>query len=420
MQRVCTLCLLQQQEGFYTLASFLGVEDRSILLQTLQTLVTILHAKNVSHLRDLMGTIMKRWMTLYSQARDEKADTELQSALLELAYVSCRANEVNKTQWMKAAAAATEHNGLELLMDTLKTTQNADTTTLLVNAAKLVTVLCRFDDFRVRDPNAVGPIVSSAHDHVLEFARAGAVPILFALAQRTSSENEEELFVAALSALRVLAIQDDIVQSMVAVGVLKYIPQVLEKQQRQAVAAATLGLVRNLCANDEVKTTLCMGNSLDQASIVPGVLAAMQAFPKHALLQEHACGTLAAMALRKPRNSEYIVEQSGHVCIISAMRQHPQVVLVQRQGALALRNLASRSGNTREALLDSGAEAVLHEAGKHQASVDEAYAALRDLGVPIKLLKIKNGNAVERTAMFGESKPVFRPVFEESNALDEN
>lgn len=290
-------------------------------------------------------------------------------------------------------------NGVEPLLETLKISRDES---VLVNATRLLSVLCKFDDFR--EAKGMEPIVSSAHDHVLEFAQRGAVPILYKLA---TSDVSPILLESTLSALRVLAIQDTIVQSMVAVGVLDLVETTLYSEN---CAGATLGLIRNLCANDEVKTTLC------NASILRGMLAAMEG--GNAIVQEHACGTMAAMALRKPRNAVLIVEQhGGHLHILAAMRQHG--ILVKRQGALALRNLASRSPALKEVLLDAGAEEVLREAGKHQGCVDEAYAALRDLGCSVQVLQVKeNGNTVERTRMFGDSKPNFRPVFEASKTLD--
>ena len=103
---------------------------------------------------------------------------------------------------------------------------------------------------------------------------------------------------------------------------------------------------------------------------------------------------------------------------------------------------ATSSGNTtmedaRSAIRDRfgelGVEDVLRNiAGRHQGSVDEAYAALRDLGYSVTLTKFSaedlqegNGsNAVGRTMMFGEKhNSNFRPVYEQSaglsNAVDE-
>jgi hypothetical protein len=155
-------------------------------------------------------------------------------------------------------------------------------------------------------------------------------------------------------------------------------------------------------------------------------------------IQEHCCGALAAMALRKPANALRIIEQGGPKQILTAMRQHPQHILVQRQGALAIRNIVSRllrkessdvtsdeslssvgtnDINVREVFLDLGAEKVLREiTASHQGSVDEAYAALRDLGFSVSMLTYdaENNVMVNRTVMFGEIKPQFRQTYEHS------
>ena len=419
------LLLLHQQEAMDTLLAMFNTsqDNHVILLATIQTLVTILYPNKLqiqSQLRDSMAACMAQWMT-YFQSANQHHNVTLQSALLQLAYVSCRSNENNKKQWMKCAIhtalSKKEDHCVRLLLQVLQQPHDdeKDVPLSMIRACQLITTLCRFDDWRA-PKHTKAPIVSSAHDHVLEFHRHGAVAILFQVAQECihNKDDTTNVLAAALSALRVLAIQDDIVQNMVAVGVLGLVRHTLTLEYSE-VLAATLGLIRNLSANDEVKTTLC------NTAVMSGMLHAMQTFPQHAILQEHACGTMASMALRKPRNSQVIVkEHNGHQQVLQAMQMHPTNTCVQRQGALALRNLASRSkpnDGICEALLDAGAEQVLQKAGRqHQACVDEAYAALRDLGCNVKVMKLDaTGKTVERTAMFGENKPNFRPVLEESS-----
>jgi len=165
------------------------------------------------------------------------------------------------------------------------------------------------------------------------------------------------------------------------------------------------------------------------------------------------------MALRRPGNARAILDADGPRWVIVAMRRHESNVNVQRQGALAVRNVVSRllrdlpedeSGvagtaagaasvenersSVRDDFLELGAEAVLRNiAGRHQGSVDEAYAALRDLGCTVSLVKFNaddlqksqsSGSGVRgvgRTMMFGEKhNSNFRPVYEESSGLSDN
>ena len=219
---------------------------------------------------------------------------------------------------------------------------------------------------------------------------------------------------------------------------------------RQRLAAASLGLLRNLCGNDEIKTNLCLGSTDQQSasatpSILRHLLRAMRTFSSTAQIQEHACGALAAMALRRPANARAILDADGPRWVLTAMRKHPENASLQRQGALAVRNVVSRllrelpegEGTTaegderaslRDAFLELGAEDVLRNvAGRHQGSVDEAYAALRDLGCAVSLVKfnaeeLQGGQSasVGRTMMFGEKhNSAFRPVYEESAGLSD-
>ena len=177
---------------------------------------------------------------------------------------------------------------------------------------------------------------------------------------------------------------------------------------------AVAGLFRNVCANDEIKSKLCVGDK----SIVRHLICAMEAYPDATKLQEHACATFGAMALRIPKNAEFLIKQNDVVTwIVRAMRKHPNRTTVQRQGALALRNLVSRSTDLRANVLQAGAAEVLKEiAAKHVSCQDEVYAALRDLGLPASMLRVEqdaSGQVVmKQTEMFGDRNSNFRPVFD--------
>jgi len=396
----------------------------------------------------------------------------------------------------KSNGTSTKRGGVAVIISCLSMTEEdnePDNTRVLTEACLLLASLCRYDDFR--DPStsgggggamaATGVSTSSAHDHAMEFHRAGASSLLVKIArdvllkmeESCSTEEEEEddskdtdnerLAAAVLTALRVLAINDDIIQNMVALGVLPIVTKALElgvlasntTQEAKDVApkrlvAASLGLLRNLCGNDEIKTNLCLG-STDQnsksatPSILPHLLQAMKAFVSTAVIQEHACGTLAAMALRRPANARAILDAEGPRLVLLAMKKHDMNVNVQRQGALAIRNIVSRllrdlpdedvsteskteaaigdeRSSIRDSFLELGAEDVLRNiTGRHQGSVDEAYAALRDLGCKVSLVKFNSDDMQQPTnssapLMFGgKHNSNFRPVYEESKGLEE-
>jgi hypothetical protein len=438
-------------------------------------------------------------------------------------------------------------NSEEIIMNNLQTTDAA---------CQLLSTLCRFDDFRTPSSSTTNNnnsatvtdssagTTSSAHDHAMEFHRVNVELLLMKIARGVLNdlstavgcgddssgsggggsdsdekvagvlERKEMLAASVLTALRVLAVNDEIIQTMVALGVLPIVTNALQLGvavvagttddkssstpsikneeatttttainsttrsstllRKHRLTAASLGLLRNLCGNDEIKTNLCLGstntNSDDHhhqspalsisstPSALPHLLHAMERYPNISPIQEHACGTLAAMALRRPVNARAIIDAGGPRLIITAMKRHDEVVSVQRQGALAIRNIVSRilkdldgsgsgvmtaatagGGNAtsledarseiRDRFHELGVEDVLRNiTGRHQGSVDEAYAALRDLGYSVSLTKfnaedLQDGTnqvgAVSRTMMFGEKhNSNFRPVYDESAGLN--
>jgi len=285
--------------------------------------------------------------------------------------------------------------------------------------------------------------------------------------QTTQLQQEQSaLLLSILQALRSLAIQDEMVVRMVSTGLLDLLQtifqqycsmaDVLEKVEmptaastaedkennngdttssnkveelRMSILTALIGLYRNLSANDELKTTLCRS---PQQSILGPLIASLQSFTTDTSiksngsnkafssstltkLQEHVCATLGSMALRQPQNAQLIVQEyQGHLVILKAMQMSQHSPLVQRQGALALRNLASRAitEDVTQSILDAGAEPILRQAATLGA-VDEAYAALRDLGCHAVLLQSNpETGELERQPMFGEKPLKFNPVYD--------
>ena len=467
-------------------------------------------------------------------------NNNLPLSLVQMARILCNGCEDNKKSFVKAGIERCQQidnkTGLELLVDCLGDGNNIDfgdgtssississselssSFLLARETCRLFAVLSKYQPLAEPiEPSAkpgAAPLVSSAHANVKEFHKTGVLPRLHKIAKgclqqlrqnnadtnndvdvvvvpvnETADDNDnddvdrnyihhrQELLCESLSALRTMAIDNDIVQNMIALGILDTVRNSLEvvvqvatamtssssstsssadttvpssllilPSSSLALATATLGLVRNLCANDEVKTTICksslpcilqvMQHFLDDDKGVPESQQVQQQQNKgeqiaqsnntvkesrrtksHAILEEHACGILAAMALRQPQNAHAIVEGDGHVLIFQAMRAFPFKVTLQRQACLAVRNIASRleSDVDKTKLLDAGAEDVLLSiAGSHPASSEEAYAALRDLGLTPDIFKLDEYGKATRstTESFGTVKSNFRPIYE--------
>ena len=433
-------------------------------------------------------------------------EDNLSISLLQLALNLCNGCEDNKKSFVKQGLVYCQQSdnksGLELLVDCLNDGDRYSNGNIVCDSCstelsplllaretcRLIAVLSKFQPLaepKESSSTAAGgggggaPLVSSAHANVKEFQKTRVLPRLHRISKvclqdlrqgkdtdGVTENKTTELLYESLSALRAMAIDNDIVQNMIALGILDTVRNILEivvhvatmtlfenrspstdtkssllilPSSSLSLATATLGLVRNLCANDEVKTTICK-------SSLPCILQVMQHYlndgkipePQHknneelaqlnnnkkesrrtnghAILEEHACGILAAMALRQPQNAHAMVENDGHVLIFQAMRAFPCKVTLQRQACLAVRNIASRlNDDDKTKILDAGAEDILLSiAGSHPASAEEAYAALRDLGLNPSIFKLDEyGNATRSTTeAFGTVQSNFRPVYE--------
>jgi hypothetical protein len=428
-------------------------------------------------------------LTLQQQEKGNY-DRLLVLKVIQVARKLCNGCENNKKAFVQAAVAyeskTSGRNGLELLVQCLgdaSAVSDSDNHGIVREACRLIAVLGKFQPLtepsaRANDSQDLpegqqAPLVSSAHANVKELHKAGAVPSLHRIAKRHLAQkanqedgmdvtyhelnNDTGLLCDSLAALRVMAIDNDIVQNMIALGILGTVRDSLKVTVEQSstaspesclpLATATFGLVRNLCANDEVKTTICKSSLLSILCVMQSYLILEQSSAKQehqigaksrkgcAALQEHACGILGAMALRQPNNAEAIigndvsmtdsedcindnqsVNPCGHVLILQTMKAFPDRPALQRQGCLALRNIASRlSASDKDRILEAGAEEIIQNiAGRHPASSEEAYAALRDLGCNPVIYDLDESGTTRKstTEVFGSVTSNFRPVYE--------
>ena len=444
--------------------------DEEYLELMLKFTLTLLADNNKSEhhplSRDIKLQLSQFLETQWFQFFEQQPILTMRYDLIKFARIVCNGCEANKKTLVQTAIeyhpdaeSTTKHeNGLEMMIGTSLPKQYSmdnDDTTMISETCQLITILGKFQAAYETAPTKDGeePTVSSAHANVKELYRVGTVDKLTSLAKQLLQMNNNvennnnsnlSLLCDILSALRVMAIDNDIVQNMVALGILQIADEAVkritttkiteeeEEEGRQhqddtslstnqisaKLAGATLGLFRNLCANDEIKSTLCK-TSLE------AILHVMEQHSTNATVQEHGCGILGAMALRQPRNATKICEAGGVAYILRAMEQFPNKVPLQRQGCLAIRNIASRlSPEQKQSILEAdiggtsrnigGAEHILKTiAAKHQDSIDEAYAALRDLGITAVMYKYdEKGQLTTTTQMFGSVKSNFRPVYE--------
>ncbi len=342
-------------------------------------------------------TSMRKLCQAAQRAQAAHNDTAFLLKFLTTVRILCRQAEDNKVHFVR-------HGGLELLVQVLQEhgAQDRDVACAACGALQAVTAV---DDLR-KD-------FSASHTHTRALVAQGAIPLLIQTAQRYAGDLEA--VAAGLAALRNLANNDESVGLIASEGGLDLTVQALrEHWAHLALARTAIGLIRNVSANDRHKTSLCNNGAAEL------MLKAMRKHAEDAKLQEHGLATVGAMALRSPDNCSQLVGLGAVLVILQAFRQHAEVTAIQRQGSLAVRNMVSRTPELGEAFLEAGAEALLRQAGRFQESVDQAYAAMRDLKVDVKRLVVdrETGKVTDAVEQFGHTKSSFRPVFESSNDIE--
>ena len=215
----------------------------------------------------------------------------------------------------------------------------------------------------------------------------------------------------ALAAAKTLITTEDAVKTMALHGAMTLPAEILAfPQAESSLTRNCLGFMRNLCADDIRKDRLVADGSM---RLCVNAMSKEQHSADRTLM-EHGAACLAAMSLRSPQNSYKIAETGAIEILVKGMRKHPMNGAFQRQCALCMRNIAARCTDLRSNMLDAGAEDVLRAAGRLQEAVDEAYAALRDLGCEVHKVKIGQDGTVEAAyEQFGEKKSAFKAVWDD-------
>ncbi|GLE02129.1 hypothetical protein PINS_up010967 [Pythium insidiosum] len=248
------------------------------------------------------------------------------------------------------------------------------------------------------DPRAT---MSQAQDSIKLLVSRDA--ITFILEAVKTRRETPELLAAWLIVLKQLAITEDNCKKILELQGLELLFDLMGQYERHlTVTKRCVTVFRNVAASDEIKQCIISSGG------VARILEAMEIHRGDVSMQQHACATLAAIALRSPENSTRLVELGAARHIAVAMRSHSNDTTLLRQASLAIRNLVARSPELRARILEEDVEDVLRQAQRYRGCGDEAYAALRDLGCSIQLSTFGTGT---------QPKAQFNPVNVESNKL---
>ncbi|KAA0146832.1 hypothetical protein FNF27_07400 [Cafeteria roenbergensis] len=96
---------------------------------------------------------------------------------------------------------------------------------------------------------------------------------------------------------------------------------------------------------------------------------------------DQALAALASSVLRIEDNARFFVASGGPTAVATIMRRHPALAMIQRHGALTLRNTVSWDKTLIEPIVAAGVEPVLRAANAAHPHIagEAARAALRDL-----------------------------------------
>ncbi|KAF8563372.1 Armadillo repeat-containing protein 6 [Paragonimus westermani] len=186
------------------------------------------------------------------------------------------------------------------------------------------------------------------------------------------------------------------------------------------VASACLVLLRALCNSDDCKRTagLWQSNSLDgeRKTTGPGLIVdVLERYIRNVSVAKNAAAVIATLTLRQPDLADLVISAGAAEFLAKALQLHISDSATVRAVCMAIRNCVARSTDLRAAFVgdtsntDNGAmqcykpdhrsdpyelEALLNIALQSPDCADEAKAALRDLGLTVRLRELWQGNPV--------------------------
>ncbi|TMS09617.1 Armadillo repeat-containing protein 6 [Larimichthys crocea] len=147
-----------------------------------------------------------------------------------------------------------------------------------------------------------------------------------------------------------LAVRNEFCQDVCDLGGLKIMMTLLaDSYESPELVRQVLSAIRAIAGNDDVKDMVV------NAGGVQLIVIAMNRHMSNPAVCEQGCACLSVLALRKPNNCKVIMENGGALAAIQSMKTHSDVVNVQKQACMLMRNLVSRMQNYSQPILEMGA-----------------------------------------------------------------
>ncbi|XP_059915421.1 armadillo repeat-containing protein 6 [Gadus macrocephalus] len=234
------------------------------------------------------------------------------------------------------------------------------------------------DDIRVAFGNA--------HEHAKMIVQDHNALKIITAAAKAHVDNFSVLSELCATLSR-LAVRNEYCQDICDLGGLKFMMTLLvDSYESQELVRQVFCALKAIAGNDDVK------DAVVNAGGVPLIVIAMNRHMGNPHVCEQGSACLSVLALRKPKNCTVIMENGGTLAAVQCMRTHPDVVNVQRQACMLLRNLVSSMEHLCQPILAMGAQPLIAQALQTHGDLGDVFkAALRDLGCEVELKELWTG-----------------------------
>jgi len=234
------------------------------------------------------------------------------------------------------------------------------------------------DDIRVE--------YGKAHDHARMIGNECLAELTKLL---TTFKDNPDLLAELMLTIASLTVRNEFCQVIAEAGGLTLIMDAMvEFQDSAKVIRESLKLLKALDGNDFVKVEII------KRGAAPIIESSLNRHKADETIAKGLLACVSTLALRLQDNATALFETGIAETIIETMKIHEKNMIVQRNGAWAVRNMVSRSRDQCESWLSLGIEEVLQNARMNHPSIDQdVRAALRDLGAKVHLKEEWKGTA---------------------------
>lgn len=236
---------------------------------------------------------------------------------------------------------------------------------------------CLYDAIRVlltSDDNRV--VASQVFGYARKFAKMGIVENLIeAIGEGLSSPT----VVAACTALKAVAVNEEICRLVAESGGLDAILLCIDdcgKQGNKTAAIGLCNLLSKLAGSDMIKSSIMEKQGMNRLMKLSAV------FSEDSSVLQEVMSVVWVLSLRSPDTAARAITAGAGDLAIQSMRRFPESDQLQKNACLMIRNLVVRNPENRTVLLRNGIEDLIRRAKRnHKCCKVAATDALRDLGL---------------------------------------